>query len=1518
MKEKTKKLVSILMLVLILLSSIPLRAFALFITDMNSDAQFGVVSGSLAEYGHELHYSNYDGTTYLLFCTQYGIKSPNGSTYTFNGDFVTQYKAQRSEYEKIAEYIYFGYTSKHGMGLPTNDNAKRDACCTQQYVWEYIKNNIDGNMRCPTRDSWKSNYMSSGHYANWLNETESAYNQYHRNTSINGTSVKVNIGESTTLNDSNGVLAHYESFNHNINGVTFSHSQGSNELNITVSSDTDATNAHFVSKNYGIYELMPNGIKYDSSTMANYVYFQFNNGAIQNLIFSNYVDPSNFNVSVEIQSGKIALQKTNNMGNAVSDCVFELYRNAECTDLIKTATTGNDGRILYDKLKPMTYYIKEKSVATGYLLDTSVQRVDVVAGQTTNVTFKNNEPTGQIKIYKVSTNNDKIAGAEFKIKADEDIYNVAKTKKYYTKGDSVGKITSNSNGIAAINDLPLGKYIVYETKAPKGYLLNETIFNANIEYVNSTTPVVELRIEGVVNTEPTGVIEIIKRDSETGSIVQGDATLENAVYKVYADEDIYNVAKSKKYYSKGDLVATRTIDANGNTTPIEELPLGKYIVKEDKASKGYLLDNTEYTVTLEYKDQYTKVIANKTTSNELVKKMGVHIFKSGIKVNSGETPGLEGAEFTIKLNSSVEKAMNAGYSYAEIWNGVDENGNKVNVNSKRVAEAQKIAPTYDVLTTDKDGNAYTQKNLPYGQYIVKETITPKDYESASDFYFSITDDESEISDVAKKTKHIVVNNEQLEAYIKLIKKDIKTEKIVTLSSSTFEIKATKDIYDRATGKIIWKKGEAISQKIGSTTYKSFTTNADNMIVPENSYTNKNDDKGTSVTPLQLPVGSYAIYEINTPKGFLQLETPVTFDIKGIRDYDKDQDEDFIKEVVIKNEQPTGTLIIDKSIALRKDVDKSIIDVSDLSGIEFKLTAKEDIIDYADGSKIYSKGQEVKTYNLEKNGCLKVESLPMGTYELEETKTLNGLVLNDKKYEIKFEQEDLIKKVYEVNEDISNDTTIFEFSKKDITGDNELEGAELSVIDENDNIIDTWTSTENTHKIEGLVVGKTYKLREEISPDGYVKATTIEFKVENTTEIQKVEMIDKIVEISKQDVAGTELEGATLVVTNNKTKNIVDKWVSGKEPHKVSGLIEGEIYNLHEEIVVDGYVKASDIQFEVTYGKETQHIVMIDKIVTMSKVDIGGKEIEGAEIVVTDKDGNEIDSWISEKEAHIIKGLEEGKTYILHEKVAADGYVKASDIEFTVSMEKENEHIEMIDKIVKIVKTDLVTGDEIEGAKLQVIDENGNIIDEWTSTKEPHIVNGLEENQKYKLVEITAPYGYELTEEIEFVVTTDKETQLVEMKDMPILKDIKVIKIDSKTKEIIKEKFSFGIYEDEECNNLIKEVKSSKADGYVVFEDLRYGTYYIKETKSPSGYELSDKIVKLEINDNGVLVDGTLIEEIDSVYGFEFENTEIEVPNTGDNRKPKIFIIISGLCGISLAGIIICDYTKKKKTHRKKK
>ena len=371
------------------------------------------------------------------------------------------------------------------------------------------------------------------------------------------------------------------------------------------------------------------------------------------------------------------------------------------------------------------------------------------------------------------------------------------------------------------------------------------------------------------------------------------------------------------------------------------------------------------------------------------------------------------------------------------------------------------------------------------------------------------------------------------------------------------------------------------------------------------------------------------------------------------------------------------------------------------------------------------------------------------------------------------------------------------------------------------------STEKTHKIEGLKVGKEYTLTEEIAPNEFVQANSIKFKVENTGEIQKVTMIDKQVEISKEDIAGNELEGATLVVTSTKTKNIVDKWVSTKEPHKVSGLIEGETYVLTEEIAIDDYVKASSIEFTVTSDKETQKVVMIDKV-------------------------------------------------------------------------------------VEVVKTDLVTGEELEGAELKVLDEEDNIIDEWTSTKEAHKVKGLEENKTYKLVEVTAPYGYELTEEIEFTVTSDKETQKIEMKDMPILKDIKVLKVDSKTEDIIKDTFTFGIYEDKECTKLIKEIQANKEDGFVMFEDLRYGEFYIKELEAPMNYNLSNRIAKVEINDKGVFVDGNKIEESDNVYSFEFENTPIETPKTNDIRNQLLLKVIAIISAISLLIMGVFNFIKRRK------
>lgn len=1469
-KLKSKRIIAFFLLMITLLSTTqPIFAasgtgkwvggqFASFIkTTDNANTQYGVLLRRL------INYSTNEQRT--VFCAEHGVDFDTGTVY--NGKYYTPVD---SKLRKACKVAYLGWYKQHGNYVidgGTSSALKKQYVLTQQLIWE-------------TLGQSNATFIDSGiqaEYVSFKNNIENQIAQMDRRPSFDGTTITIQAGESKTLNDSNGVLSAYPSLDRTTNGIRVQHSSGSNSMTISVDENTNLENYVITDAEFKSWGMIKDGTQ-DHDSM---VFFEFASG-VQNQLYSMaYNDPITLAVGLNIETfGKLEIKKLNTNGDLIDGAIFHVTGpNGFNQDV-----TVTNGKITIEKLRKGTYTITEKSAPNGYLLNTQAYNVEVQVNQTASKAIVNEEPTGTIQVIKKSEQGDLIKDTVFKVIANEDIKNAAKTKTYYTNGQVVANIKTDSNGLAEITNLPLGKYIVEETQAttgylidntkhnvtlsykgqtekivlesfekidttptgeitvyktdsynnklkgaeislyarediknvagtrtwykkgdlitkaitndegmvkfsdlylgkyyvketnaPEGYLLNTKEFDAELKYKDQNTKVIYLDINNVIDEEPTGTITIIKKDSETGSVPQGDATFNGAVYKVYASEDIYNKAKTKKFYSNGDLVATRTMNEKGETEDITNLPLGKYVVKEETAPIGYMLDKNTYNVELKYKDQYTKVITDTKTSLENVKKMGVHIFKSGIKENSGETPGLEGAEFTIKLNSAVERAYAQGYTYAEVWNGIDENGNQVKVDSKRVAEAQVIAPSYETIKTDKDGNAYTQKNLPYGKYIVKETKTPTDYETAVDFTFSITDDESEVKEIAKKTKHLVVNNEQLETYIKLIKKDL---------------------------------------KIGNTTYTSFTTNADNIVVPDSSFNSKNDDKATITTPLKLPVGSYEITEIKVPTGFLQLDKSVTFEIKNVKDYDTDKDGDFIKEVVVKNEQPTGTIKLDKTIALREDADTSLIDTSDLSGIEFKLSAKENIIDMADGSVIYKKGQEIKKYNLTKDGKLTITNLPMGTYEIVETKTLDGLVLNTTKYEVKFEQKDLTTKIYETKLDISNDTTLVEFSKTDITGDKELIGAKLTVLDNENNIIDTWTSTEKTHKIEGLTIGKEYTLKEEIAPEGYVVATSIKFTIKDTNEIQKVNMIDKIVEMSKVDIAGDEVEGATIQVLDKDNK-VVDEWVSGKEPHKIKNLVEGETYTLHEEIVADSYVKATDVEFIVTTDKETQKLVMIDKL-------------------------------------------------------------------------------------VEITKTDITNGNELEGAELEVTDEDGNTIDKWTSTKEPHKVKGLEEGKTYILKETTAPYGYEITEEIKFTVTTDKETQKIEMKDMPILKNVKVIKIDTETKEVIKDKFIFAIYEDPECTKLIKEVKSNSEDGTALFEELRYGTYYIKEIKAPKDYELSNKIVKVEINDKGIFVDDTQVEETENTIEFTFENKKIEVPKTGVESKIKLFAsaIILSLLGIT--------------------
>ena len=315
----------------------------------------------------------------------------------------------------------------------------------------------------------------------------------------------------------------------------------------------------------------------------------------------------------------------------------------------------------------------------------------------------------------------------------------------------------------------------------------------------------------------------------------------------------------------------------------------------------------------------------------------------------------------------------------------------------------------------------------------------------------------------------------------------------------------------------------------------------------------------------------------------------------------------------------------------------------------------------------------------------------------------------------------------------------------------------------------WVSTDKPHMIERLPVGE-YMLREELAPDGYIRAEDVKFTVEETGEIQKVYMKDDYtkVHISKQDMTTCkEIPGAHLTLFDKDGK-VIEKWTSTDHPHYITMLKPGE-YMLREELAPDGYLRAEDVKFTVEETGEIQKVYMKDAYtkVQISKTDMVTKEeIPGAKLTIFDKNGKKVTSWTSGKEPHMIERLPAG-TYTLREELAPDGYLRAEDVKFTVKETGEIQKVAMVDDYTKvqISKTDMVTKKELPGAKLTIFDSNNEKIEEWTSGKEPHMIEKLKPGT-YTLREVTAPKGYEVAEDVKFTVKETGEIQKVAMVDAP--------------------------------------------------------------------------------------------------------------------------------------------------------
>lgn len=370
--------------------------------------------------------------------------------------------------------------------------------------------------------------------------------------------------------------------------------------------------------------------------------------------------------------------------------------------------------------------------------------------------------------------------------------------------------------------------------------------------------------------------------------------------------------------------------------------------------------------------------------------------------------------------------------------------------------------------------------------------------------------------------------------------------------------------------------------------------------------------------------------------------------------------------------------------------------------------------------------------------------------------------------------------------------------------------------------------------------------------------------EDSNPVSQNEDTTPLVKVAKVDIAtGEELEGAAIQILD-KDSSVAEEWTSTKEVHEITGLLIGEEYTLHEDEAPDGYIVAPDTTFTIdetgkviSTGKVNEDgVLLVEDAKTFIKVSrinsTHGKEAEGAEIQILDKDGSVIDAWTSGTEAHEVIGLKTGVDYTIHEQVAPEGCKAAGDSSFTIdengkvtSTGTVNEDgvllIEDAKPSVSFLITDFASGEALEGAQLQLLDDEGNVIEEWTSTKEAYVLKNLRTDVTYTVHENAAPDGFAVAPETKLCIDSNNNVTFTGKKTTEgilLIEDartsIKIAKVDKTSGEKV-EGAKIQILDKEGI--VFEEWRSGKEAHEVT--GLKTGEIYIlREIEAPVGYALA--------------------------------------------------------------------------------
>lgn len=1399
---------------------------------------------------------DYQGDWYFFGSSKYG----NGSILYLNGKqafCIEPDKVSATGPNDTIKPSDIGLTNKQmeDMALITwygyrskSKPSKTDYMMTQNAVWRYLGSSQRmGNSTYPNESSMQS----------WFNNVMNKVNHFHDKPSFHNQTVTVDMGETASIQDTNKVLSGLR-----IKSVTGGKATKSgNTLKVTPDGTKDTMTISF-----------DRGMS-ATQTIENFVVRQGNSQAVSPL--TGY-DPYFSELRIKVnRTGSLKITKQDEDGSYVPNTSFMLSKNADMSYPLGTYTTGSDGTVTVNDLDGGTWYVQETAVPNHLVLDTTIKSVTVNPNQTTTFTQTNNWKKGKIQLRKTdSKTGTQVGGATYAI--------------YNNQGQELQRLVTTATGYVESGYLRFGEYTVKEVIAPEGYVLNSQVYNVTVSEN-------EQRIEVTGTDKPIeGYIQVLKRDAESGKTV----VKANTTFSVYKSDNTYvtDITTNNNGVAKSDL-----------------LRYGSYYLVEKTAPDGYTHSDEKlvYNITEDGKT-YEAVLSNTRAKGQI--SLSKEDSVTG-KEPQGEAT-LEGAVYEVRAGENILDPADGSILYAK-------------------------DTLITTLTTNSEGNASTNDQLYLGKYSVKEvkpsngyTLDPKTY---------TVDIAYEGQNVALVTKSVTSLEKVISQPFEIIKiSDNGNGESDLLAGVEFTIKAQKDIEKYGS----WEKAPVAKNAFGEDAAVMVT-----------------DKKGYALSD-ELPFGTYVVRETKTPSDHYTVPdftVTITEDSREPQTWRVFNDEKFKAIVaIVKQDEDTGrTIAIPGATFKIKDLQTNkYVGYWDWNPLPHYVDTWETT---EDGTVMTGDVLDPGEYQLEEikapNGYV-INTEPVkftvtneGAYQIgPDGKTpVITVIMSDKavkgRISVAKEGEVLTNAVKDSKGNIQ-----FGYETRKLPGAVfEIYAAENIMSPDNqgdilydkDELVETVITGTNGEIVSSLLPLGKYYIVEKTAPDGFTHSTEKKF-VELKYKDQETEVVfselqtfknerQKIeAEAVKKDketnlpLAGAEFtlyakedilsyEGKVLVKAGEKIETSTsDK--DGKAVFKADlPLFE---YEVRETKAPDGYASTQQkYDLDGSYkGQDTAvQTYSYEFLNEITKWDFTKKdittdvEIPGAKMQVLDKEtGKVIEEWISTREPHRIKGLLVGKTYILHEELAPNGYLQASDIEFTVKDTGEIQGVEMKDEMVFgqlkwnkageiFMRTDLGQTEfgtvhspvweksNLLGAEITIYAAHDIKIGNHTYYKADQKVETLESDWdavlskklpvgRYYYRETKVPHGYVVdtekhyfevednqVNEIQIIESTLKnERPAVDIDMTKVLEEQEVFQNPDAYKDIV-----FGIYAREDIYNYKGDVaipfdtlvytSGINEDGHLTLADtfdLPNGVYYLKELSTNGQYVLNDKEYDFEIAYHG--------------------------------------------------------------------